>query len=307
MAFILGIFMLIDPVIALSDLYTRIQQSLASAERVMAVFDSVPAVSQVLHPHIFKTMKGEVEFEHLSFAYAKEEGLVLSDITFSAQAGEMIALVGPSGAGKTTLVNMIPRFYDPSSGVIRVDGQDLRKASLRSLRDYIAIVPQEILLFSGSVRSNIAYGRPDASFDEIMAAAKQANAHDFITQFHKGYGTKVGERGMRLSGGQQQRIAIARALLRDPRILILDEATSALDSESESLVQEAMFNLIKNRSTFVIAHRLATIRRAHKILVLDRGCLVDVGTHEQLYARGGLYRRLCDLQFQSSDSHAHPA
>ena len=302
MSFIVGVFMMIDPVLALSDLYTRIQQSMASGERVMTIFNVVPSVAQVRNPFQFTTLQGEVSFENVGFQYSQEDGEVLKDVSFIVKQGEVVALVGPSGGGKTTLVNLVPRFYDPSSGVIRVDGMDLRQVSLKSLRDYIAIVPQDILLFSGSVQSNICYGRPDATMDEIIAAAKMANAHQFISEFKRGYKTKVGEKGIRLSGGQQQRVAIARALLRDPKILILDEATSALDSESEALVQEATARLMQGRTTFVIAHRLATIRNADKILVLEKGRLVEFGSHDELYQNNGLYRRLCDLQFKTQET-----
>ena len=213
------------------------------------------------------------------------------------EPGDIVALVGPSGAGKTTLVNMIPRFYDPMRGSISIDGHDLRDVKLESLRKQIGIVPQETLLFSGTIKENLAYGRLDATDEEIIAAARAANADEFIRALPGGYNSLVGERGLKLSGGQRQRVAIARAILKNSRILILDEATSALDSESEGLVQEALERLMQNRTTFIIAHRLSTVKVANRIVVLDRGCVVEQGTHEELMALGGLYYRLYNLQF----------
>lgn len=229
----------------------------------------------------------------------EERKKALKGISFTARSGEVIALVGPSGAGKTTLVQFIPRFYDPEEGKVLLDGVDLRKYDLNDLRKQIAIVMQDNILFSGTVYENIAYGRPEATQEEVEAAARAANAHDFIIEWEQGYETVLGERGVRLSGGQKQRIAIARALLKDPKILILDEATSALDAESEYLVTQALERLMKGRTTFIIAHRLATVVRADKILVMDRGKIVESGTHSQLLARGGLYRELYDKQLNA--------
>jgi ATP-binding cassette, subfamily B, bacterial MsbA len=222
---------------------------------------------------------------------------VLRDISLDVQPGEIIALVGPSGAGKTTLVNMIPRFYDPNHGSILVDGYDLRDVQLASLRGQIGIVPQESLLFSGSIRDNLSYGRLDATDEQIKEAARAANADEFISSLPLGYDTLVCDRGIKLSGGQRQRVAIARAILKDPRILILDEATSALDSESEGLVQEALERLMQDRTTFIVAHRLSTVKVADRIVVLERGQVAEIGTHDQLMEQGGLYARLHNLQF----------
>jgi ATP-binding cassette, subfamily B, bacterial MsbA len=222
---------------------------------------------------------------------------VLRKISLEARPGEVIALVGPSGAGKSTLITLIPRFYDPIEGRILLDGTDIRDLSLHELRSNIGIVPQETQLFSGTIAENIRYGRSSASDDEVIEAAKAANAHEFISGFPDGYKTIVGERGVKLSGGQRQRVAIARALLKNPRILILDEATSSLDSESESLVQEALEVLMQGRTTFVIAHRLSTIRNADRILVLERGQVVEQGTHDELLRKAGLYKDLHDKQF----------
>jgi len=232
---------------------------------------------------------------------------VLRDITLDIAPGEILALVGPSGSGKSTLFNLIPRFYDVTSGAVCVDGRDVRAVTQASLRAQIAIVPQETLLFSGSIRENILYGRLDASEGELIAAAAAANAHDFITDLPDGYETTVGERGVRLSGGQRQRIAIARAILKNPRILLLDEATSSLDNESEQLVQEALERLMRGRTTVIIAHRLSTIRVAHRIAVLQRGRLVELGPHDELMARGGLYARLYEMQFRETDLLAEGA
>jgi len=245
----------------------------------------------------------KIAFENVSFSYPHQDSpgeneLVLEEIGLEVSKGEIVALVGPSGGGKTTIANLIPRFYDPTKGRITVDGQDIREVTLKSLRGQMGIVTQETILFNDTVRNNIAYGDPEAPFERIVDCARIANAHEFITALPQGYDTIIGERGVKLSGGQKQRIAIARAILKDPEILIFDEATSSLDSESELLVQEALDRLMKGHTTLVIAHRLSTVRRADRIVVIDRGRIVEEGKHEDLMARSGLYRRLYDLQFR---------
>jgi ATP-binding cassette, subfamily B, bacterial MsbA len=244
--------------------------------------------------------QGQISFENVSFTYDGESP-VLKNVTLDIRAGEILALVGPSGAGKSTIFNLIPRFYDPAEGVIRLDNHDLRSMSQHSLREQIGIVPQETILFGGTIRENILYGRLDATEEEMIEAAKAANAHEFIMAFPRQYETIVGERGMNLSGGQRQRIAIARAILKDPAILLLDEATSSLDNESEGLVQEALDRLMQGRTTVIVAHRLSTIKVAHRIAVLDQGHIIELGTHEELMGLNGLYARLYSMQFRDPE------
>ena len=270
------------------------------------MLDEVSDVEEPSNPVPLTDVAGDVTFEDVSFAYSDREGEVLRGVSLEAAPGEVIALVGPSGAGKSTLVQLIARFFDLLRGVIRVDGVNVRDTTLEELRNHMAAVPQDTHLFSGTVSDNIRMGKIDATDDEVRSAALAANAHDFISAFADGYDTVVGERGVKLSGGQRQRVAIARALLKDPRILILDEVTSALDSESEAVVQEALAVLMKGRTTFVIAHRLSTVRDADRILVLDEGEIVESGTHGSLTALGGLYADLWERQFGSDDDAGSP-
>ncbi|MCX5726166.1 MAG: ABC transporter ATP-binding protein [Candidatus Saganbacteria bacterium] len=300
-AFFVGIGLIAEPVMTLSKINLIIQRALTAAERVFEVIDIAPTVKDMPDAKEIPHIKGKIDFRNVSFHYNKEEGDVLKNINLEVSPGEIIALVGPSGAGKSTFVSLISRFYDPSEGAIYVDGHNIKEVTLFSLRRQIGIVPQETILFSGLIKDNIAYGKIDAQDKEIIAAAKMANAHDFIAGFPEGYDTKVGERGVRLSGGEKQRIAIARAILRNPKILILDEATSSLDSESERSVQAAMDRLMVGRTTFVIAHRLSTIQDANRIIVINKGEIVEEGRHEELLARGGLYKKLYDIQFRDEE------
>jgi subfamily B ATP-binding cassette protein MsbA len=297
-AFFTGIALLADPIAKLSKMNMVIQKSLASAERIFEMLDISKTIKESPNAIKLDKVDGAIEFKNISFQYDPKEAPALEDINISVKPGEIIALVGPSGAGKTTFVNLIPRFYDPERGSILVDGKDIKGCQLYSLRKQMGIVPQETLLFSGSLRDNIAYGKIDATDDEVINAAKMANAHEFIKDLSDGYNTSVGERGVRLSGGQRQRIAIARAILRDPRILILDEATSSLDTESERLVQDALEKLMKGRTTFVIAHRLSTVQIADRILVLKDGRIEEEGSHKQLIEKDGLYKKLYEMQFR---------
>lgn len=291
-------------VVALTGVFNQFQEALGASGRIFELLDERSDLPQPAQPAPLARAEGRVSFDGVSFTYDGDQtegtrAAVLRDVTLDVPAGQVVALVGPSGAGKTTLVNLIPRFWDVTGGILRVDGRDVRDYALADLRAQVGLVPQETLLFSGSIRENILYGRPGARPDEVEAAARAANAHEFISAFPHGYETVVGERGVKLSGGQRQRVAIARAILKDPRILILDEATSALDNESEALVQAALERLMQGRTTFVIAHRLSTIRNADRILVMDAGRVTEDGTHAQLLAAGGLYRDLYELQFRA--------
>ncbi len=280
-----------------AGVYGQIQEALGSLRRLFELLDIPTHISDAPDAKTLPSVSGVLRLENVSFGY--DDGHpVLREIDLEIPAGEVLALVGPSGSGKTTLLNLIPRFYDPTQGRVLVDGHDIREVKLAELRGQIGIVPQETLLFSRSVRENILYGRLEASDDEVIEAARAANAHEFISRLPRGYDTQVGERGLRLSGGQRQRIAIARMLLKNPRILLLDEATSALDAENEKAVQEALGRLLQDRTTIIIAHRLATVTIADRVAVLDEGQLLEVGPHQELLARGGLYAHLHALQFR---------
>ena len=282
------------------SVYSQLQEAIGATKRVFEMLDAEPDVRDRPKAHQLAVVRGAISLQNVSFAYEDEQE-VLRDIDLEIEEGEVIALVGPSGAGKSTIFNLIPRFYDPDSGSISIDGHDVRNVTQSSLRQHIGIVPQETLLFGGSIRENILYGKLGAEEYEMIAAAKSANAHDFIMELPNRYDTVVGERGIKLSGGQRQRVAIARALLKNPSILLLDEATSSLDNESEQLVQEALIRLMQNRTTLIIAHRLSTIRVAHRIAVLDKGRIIELGSHEDLMAQRGLYAKLYDMQFRQSD------
>jgi subfamily B ATP-binding cassette protein MsbA len=295
-AFLVALFSLLRPFKRLSRVHGINQQALAAAERVFEVLDTPNDIKEIDDAVFLPPLKNEIRFENVSFGY--NEKMVLKNVDFKIKAGEIIAVVGPSGVGKSSLVNLLPRFYDPQSGTITIDHLNIKSAQIKALRSQIGIVTQETILFNDTICANIAYGRTQTSQADIENAAKIANAHDFIQKLPDKYQTRIGDRGMKLSGGERQRLSIARAILKNPPILILDEATSALDTESEMLVQDAIHKLMKGRTALVIAHRLSTIKDATKILVLNEGKIAEMGSHDELMARDGMYRRLYDLQFR---------
>jgi subfamily B ATP-binding cassette protein MsbA len=297
MTFVLAMFSMIKPVKSLSQVHIKLQEGMAAAERVFRVLDAPQRIAEPRHAREIESFSQSITYDNVTFSYNGSD-TVLKDVSFDVKRGEVLAVVGPSGAGKSTLLDLLPRFYDPQQGQIVIDGIDIKMLSVNSLRGLMGIVTQETYLFNDTIRDNIAYGLNGIPDETVIDAAEMANAHQFIAEFPSGYDTVVGNRGVMLSGGQRQRIAIARALLKNPPILIFDEATSALDTESEMLVQQAIDRLMANRTTLVVAHRLSTIKNADSILVIDKGQMVEYGTHEALLEKNGLYRRLYDMQFR---------
>jgi len=306
-AFNAYILMMAEPAQQLTGLVNAGGEAAAGAQRVFEVLDTHPAIHSPSDAVKLDALRGEVEFQDVGLKYQDEKKPSLSGISLRVEPNRIVALIGQTGSGKTSFVNLIPRFYDVTKGCVLVDGVEVREVDLVSLRKQIGIVLQSSLLFSDTIKANIAYGRPDATIDEIIAAAKAAQAHEFIEGFTNRYETIVGERGVTLSGGQRQRVAIARALLMNPRILILDDSTSSVDTQTEKLIQAALDTLMEGRTTFVIAHRLSTVRRADMILVLDKGQIVERGTHDELLARGGLYKEIHDLQLVDHAKFAEEA
>lgn len=296
-AFLLYINVFTDPIKTLIDFTEQFQNGYSGFERFVEILEIEPDIQDAKDAQELTDVKGTIMFDDVSFHYADADQMVLEHVSMEVPAGEYVALVGPSGAGKTTLCSLIPRFYEPTEGRICIDGKDISHLTLKSLRNHIGIVQQDVYLFAGTILENIRYGKPDASREEVIQAAKNANAHDFIMSFPDGYDTDIGQRGVKLSGGQKQRLSIARVFLKNPPVLIFDEATSALDNESERVVQESLEKLAKNRTTFVIAHRLSTIRNAEKILVLTEEGIEESGTHEELLEKGGIYHDLYTMQF----------
>ena len=295
--FIVILFSILGPIKQMSNVNMKVQTGIASAERIFKLLDTPPEIVEVKNAVDLGDLSQSIEFDRVHFEYNDGDERVLDEVSFTINKGEVVAMVGPSGSGKSTIADLIPRFYDVSTGAIRIDGHDIRKATLSSIRGNMGIVTQEVILFNDTIKNNIAYAQPNVSDEAIRQAAEAANAMDFIEKSADGFNTLIGERGVNLSGGQKQRLAIARALLKNPSILILDEATSALDTESEKKVQIAIENLMKDRTALVIAHRLSTVQNADKIIVINEGRVLEIGTHNQLYENDGLYRRLYDIQF----------
>ena len=295
--FILILFSILGPIKQMGNVNLRIQTGYASAERIFSLLDTPKDIIERSNPLQLKSFNKHIEFKNLSFEYEESEGLVLSNINFKINKGEVVAIVGPSGAGKSTIADLIPRFYDPKDGEILIDQENIKKLSLASLRKNMGIVTQDVILFNDTIKNNIAYAQPKATMESIINACKAANALEFIEKIPEGFDAIIGERGVKLSGGQKQRIAIARALLKNPPILILDEATSSLDTESEKKVQTAIEALLKDRTALIIAHRLSTVQTANKIITIEKGRISEIGTHDELYSNDGLYRKLYDIQF----------
>ena len=299
LGFLFAIFQMMPPIKELSSVNNRIQEASAAGDRIFEILDTKPSIINIPGAKEISEFQKSIVFKNVFFSYEDSVDPVLKDISFTANRGEIVALVGPSGGGKSTLVDLLPRFHDPVSGSIIMDDIDIKDIKIEDLRSLMGIVTQETYLFNETIRNNIAYGKEDFPMEKIVEAAKMANAHNFILELPKGYDTIIGERGTKLSGGQRQRISIARALVKNPEIMIFDEATSALDNESEVLVQEAIERLMQNRTTFVIAHRLSTIRHATKIIVIDYGKIIQQGRHDELLAEDkGLYRKLYEMQFR---------
>ena len=300
-AFFLYALIIAGPIGTFVRLYTQIQEARGAIQRVYEILDTEPIVQNPENPVSLENITGSIQFENVSFGY--QDTGVIHDVSFDVLPGQTVALVGPSGAGKSTIIKLLLRFFDPNSGTIRLDGHDIRTLDRKSFLSQIGLVPQETLLFGGTVRENILYGKLDATEAELEEAAQKANAHEFITNMEKGYDTIVGEKGTKLSGGERQRIAIARAILKDPKILVLDEATSSLDNRSESLIQEGLETLMAHRTTFIVAHRLSTIHKADQIIVLDKGCIVETGRHENLMNNKGLYHTLYTMKMLDPTVH----